>query len=204
MNYHIPEKECEVKLEAKNSRFLGGLMPVSSKDEAEVKLAEVKARFSDATHNCWAYRVFESGRVHQRSSDDGEPSGTAGKPILESMEEREVCDALLVVTRYFGGVKLGVGGLSRAYRQTARMVISKANLILKTEQITFELNFPYNFESYVRKLISTFKGEVLGHEYGERSFLKIIIPKAQEFDFKEKCNEICKGEVIIREPIFGK
>jgi uncharacterized YigZ family protein len=188
MPYVTPQQESEYKLEVKNSRFIGKLSPASSQKEADAKLLEIKNRFSDATHNCWAYRILEGDNLHPRWSDEGEPSGTAGKPILESLEERDLCNALLVVTRYFGGIKIGRGGLSRAYRETARGVIANAVLQMVTEKITLELNIPFSLESHLRRLVRSYGGEILEAKYSDKVIIKTALPKIKEFDFKKNCN----------------
>ncbi len=138
----IPSKQAEAKIEIKNSRFIGRIFHVASEEAALTKLNEVKHDFSNATHNCWAYRIDLDGQTAYRFNDEGEPGGTAGKPILESLTEKDVVDALLVVTRYYGGVKLGNCGPHRAYPPCARGASEKRGL----GQKQFTGKMPMNFQ----------------------------------------------------------
>ena len=116
-------RASETEFTEKKSRFIGRCFPVSSEEEAMARLAEVRKAHYDATHNCWAYALADGG---QRFSDDGEPGGTAGMPIMDTLIRREVRNALIVVTRYFGGILLGSGGLVRAYSRSASDALGAA------------------------------------------------------------------------------
>lgn len=116
----------EIKI--KKSKFIATIVPVRNSEQAKEEYDRIKKEFHDARHNCWAWRFGEDG-LDFRYSDDGEPSGSAGKPILFSMKKFEVSDCILVVTRFFGGVKLGVGGLVRAYSEAAELVLQKCEII---------------------------------------------------------------------------
>lgn len=120
--YFTVKEPISNELVIKGSRFIGTAIPVRSKDEALQCLSDIRSKFYDATHNCYAYRLGRNG-FDFRFSDDGEPNGTAGKPILFMIQKYEFSDVLVVVTRYFGGTKLGVGGLSRAYSDTAEELL---------------------------------------------------------------------------------
>lgn len=118
----------------KRSKFIGNLCYVNSVQEAENKIKELKKQYNDARHNCFAYRVCEEqNKIIEKASDDGEPSGTAGAPMLNLLSKSELTNCLVVVTRYFGGILLGTGGLVRAYTESAKQAIEKAQII----QITF-------------------------------------------------------------------
>lgn len=116
----------EIEITIKGSRFLGQAFPADTEDEAHALLNGVRKRYHDATHHCWAFRLGEPGDLHERYSDDGEPSGSAGVPILGSLQRAGAVRALVVVTRYFGGTKLGTGGLTRAYGESAREAVEAA------------------------------------------------------------------------------
>ncbi len=116
----------EVEIGVKGSRFLGRAFPADTEEEARTALEVVRRRHHDATHHCWAFRLGDPGQLYERHSDDGEPSGSAGVPILGSLQRAGVVRAAVVVTRYFGGVKLGTGGLTRAYGEAARRAVEAA------------------------------------------------------------------------------
>ncbi|NQS97019.1 MAG: YigZ family protein [candidate division Zixibacteria bacterium] len=202
MSYFIPKTECEAKTEIKDSRFIGRIIPVCSRENAEIKLKQVKEKFRDAAHNCWAYRIM-SGGESIRFSDEAEPSGTAGKPILESILERNIGDALLVVTRYFGGTKLGIGGLSRAYRNCAREVIAKCKLEEKAEILKLEMHFLYCYEPQLRNFLYKSEGAIDFSYYEQYVIWKITIPEKTADEFISKCTDICRGDLQII-PISGK
>jgi len=200
MSYLYPQKSGEAKIEIKGSRFIGRLVCAENISEAEGKLLEIKNEFRDATHNCWAYRLHTGdGKFEFRYNDEGEPSGTAGKPIFDSMEEKNIGDALLVVTRYFGGTKLGMGGLSRAYRQCARETISNAILSEKIELTEFELRFPYIYEPVMRSHLHRSDGNLEFSRYEDSVTWKVNIPKIAAAVFIELAKDICRGDLEIIE-----
>lgn len=198
MSYLTPKTECTAKTDVKNSRFIGSLLKVKSKSDAEQKLQEVKAAYNDATHNCWAYRISDEGEIEFRFSDEGEPSGTAGKPILESLEEGNIIDALLVVSRYFGGTKLGMGGLNRAYRKCARETISNCAFEDKVETVRLEMHFLYCFEAQLRNLLYRFKGTIEFSYYEQHVIWKVVMPQSTFDEFLNTCRDICRGEIEIK------
>lgn len=113
----------------KKSKFISDLYYIESEKDAEEKIIEIKKTYHDARHHCFAYRVLEKGNIIERASDDGEPSGTAGAPILQLLSKQELVNVLVAVTRYFGGILLGTGGLVRAYTQSANESIEKAKIV---------------------------------------------------------------------------
>ena len=137
--YYTIENDNISELIEKKSKFIASIYQVKSIKEAEEKLVQVKKRYHDARHNCYAYRVVEEENVIERSSDDGEPSGTAGAPMLNILKQSNLCNVLVVVTRYFGGILLGTGGLVRAYSQSTQDVIEKSHIVLKQEGYTLEI-----------------------------------------------------------------
>lgn len=122
-------KECVIEFEEKKSKFIGYIKPVSTKEEAERFIEGIKAIHKDATHNCSAYKVTDNGQEYFKVDDDGEPKGTAGKPMGDIITYMEVENLAVVATRYFGGIKLGAGGLVRAYAKTAKLAIQEAGII---------------------------------------------------------------------------
>jgi uncharacterized YigZ family protein len=143
----------EVKL--RGSRFIGSALPVRSKEEAAAELAQIRKEFWDASHHCYAYRLAPDGSQY-RFADDGEPNGSAGKPILFVLQQRELVDVLVVVTRYFGGTKLGVGGLARAYTDAAQAALDLAPVetVYPTNQL--QVFTPYDDVRAVRQLVERY------------------------------------------------
>ena len=128
----------------KKSKFIANIYYVESVDEAEDKIKEVKKKYHDARHNCSCYRVLEEGKIVEKSSDDGEPSGTAGGPMLNILQKKELVNIVVIVTRYFGGILLGTGGLVRAYSEVTQKAIEEANLIDITMGKEYEVKVDYS------------------------------------------------------------
>ncbi len=143
------------ELKVRNSRFIGTAIPVRSKDEATAELASLQKEFWDATHNCYAYRLAPDG-LSYRFSDDGEPSGSAGKPILFVLQQRGLVNTLVVVTRYFGGTKLGVGGLVRAYGEAATAVLDLCTVIEEFPSDIVRIFTTYEDMRAVRALVERY------------------------------------------------
>jgi len=122
------KEKCRHEERVKDSRFIATAAPVSDEKEANTFISEIKKEFHDASHNCSAWRIGRGNKSIYRYNDDGEPSGTGGRPILKAIEIRELSDICVVVTRYFGGTKLGTGGLSRAYGQLATELLKKSEI----------------------------------------------------------------------------
>ena len=128
----------------KKSKFIANLFYIESQKEAEELIKNTKKKYYDARHNCFAYRVLDRDTIIEKSSDDGEPSGTAGSPMLNILQKSNLCNILIIVTRYFGGVLLGTGGLVRAYSDATIKAINVAEKMLKTKGIELEVELEYN------------------------------------------------------------
>ena len=133
----------------KKSKFIANLFHVESVEEAENRIKDIKKKYHDARHNCIAYRVAENGQIIEKSSDDGEPSGTAGGPMLNILQKNNLCNLVIVVTRYFGGILLGTGGLVRAYSEATQQVIEKSTKVIKVigREMIIELDYS-NLEKF--------------------------------------------------------
>ena len=127
----------------KKSKFIANISCVENVEEAEAKIKDIKKKYYDAKHNCMAYRVVENGRIIEKASDDGEPSGTAGGPMLNILQKNNLCNLVVVVTRYFGGILLGTGGLVRAYSDATQKVIEKSTKVSKVEGVEIEIKLDY-------------------------------------------------------------
>lgn len=144
IRYHTIQKEGRAEIIIEKSRFIGHARPVSTKEEAEEFLREIRARYKDATHNVPAFVIGEKFQL-QWASDDGEPQGTSGVPMLQMMVKEGITNTAVVVTRYFGGIKLGTGGLVRAYTNTAKATLEDAGIHAVKDQriITASLEYTY-------------------------------------------------------------
>ena len=142
----------EVAMRERSSKFLSYIYPVQNEEQIREALEALRKRFFDATHHCYAWRLGPQGE-HYRANDDGEPSGTAGKPILGQLLSHELTDCLVVVVRYFGGTKLGVPGLIAAYKESAQQAIEAAEIIEKTVDRAITVHFPYLTMNDVMRII---------------------------------------------------
>ena len=133
----------------KKSKFIANIFHVESVEESENRIKDVKKKYHDARHNCIAYRVVENGQIIEKSSDDGEPSGTAGGPMLNILQKNNLCNLVIVVTRYFGGILLGTGGLVRAYSEATQQDIEKSTKVIKVigREMIIELDYS-NLEKF--------------------------------------------------------
>lgn len=147
--YQTIIREENAEIVEKKSKFIANIYHIENVEEAEEKIKEIKKKYYDSRHNCVAYRVMEDGKLIEKSSDDGEPSGTAGGPMLNILQKNQLCDILVIVTRYFGGILLGTGGLVRAYSDATLKVLEKATRVIKIEGILSEVILDYsNLESF--------------------------------------------------------
>ena len=172
----------------KGSRFIASLAPVSDEAEATEFLERVGKEFADAGHHCYAWRLGREGKQF-RSSDDGEPSGSAGRPILMQLEGHELTDLCCVVTRYFGGTKLGVGGLMRAYGGAAGQACDRADLkaVIVTQE--FHIEHPYSVSGPVQGLLAAHSLEATQASYGETVKFTVRVPLAECSEFLAELQE---------------
>lgn len=132
------------ELVVKKSKFITNIIKVSSKEEVEEEIKKIKKKYYDARHNCIAYRILENEKIIERFSDDGEPSGTAGQPLLNILEKNNMVNVLVIVTRYFGGILLGTGGLVRAYSESLLNILSKSDIVEIKIGIECEVEIEYS------------------------------------------------------------
>ena len=185
-------KETIIEFEEKKSKFIGYIKPVSSVNEAEKFIKSVRELHPDATHNVPLYRVMENGQEYFKYNDDGEPTNTAGKPMAEILNILDIYNVVIVATRYFGGIKLGAGGLIRNYAKTAKLAVNEAEIIEYTEKSVFILDYDYENTSEVEMFLNAneqkYGIEIQEKNYSDRVTLKI---KANS-SIEEKLNGINK------------
>ena len=151
----------------KKSRFIANIYHVENVEEAEEKIKSTKKKYYDAKHNCIAYRVIENGKVVEKASDDGEPSGTAGSPMLNILQKNNLCNLVVVVTRYFGGILLGTGGLVRAYSDATQMAIAKSVKVQKVKGIEIKVELEYSNLEIFKYYCKNKEINIVKLEYGE-------------------------------------
>lgn len=179
-------KECVIEFEEKKSKFIGYIKPVSTKEEAEQFIEMIKVKHSDATHNCSAYKVTDGGQEFFKVDDDGEPKGTAGKPMGDIITYMEADNLAVVATRYFGGIKLGAGGLVRAYAKTAKLAIQEAGIVDYVKKTLFLLDFSYEKTAEVEQIIYKNGDEIIEKGYNDRVTYKVSLSENSIREIKEK------------------
>ena len=157
----------EAEIVEKKSRFIANIYHVENVEEAEEKIKSTKKKYYDAKHNCIAYRVIENGKVVEKASDDGEPSGTAGSPMLNILQKNNLCNLVVVVTRYFGGILLGTGGLVRAYSDATKMAIAKSVKVQKVKGIEIKVELEYSNLEIFKYYCKNKEINIVKLEYGE-------------------------------------
>ncbi|WP_051083144.1 YigZ family protein [Hydrogenovibrio halophilus] len=185
MSYAMPAHPHEAEIEIKKSRFLAFAHPIDSREQAMAIVADYKAAYPDARHHCWAYQLGDPACAYNAGmDDDGEPSGTAGKPILNVLSHKDVGDVLVVVVRYFGGVKLGAGGLTRAYAQSAQAVMETLPVIEKVAMVEVQVTGDFACEQWLRHQAAQFDAEVAAVDYGQTVCVTLHWPQASWPEFE--------------------
>lgn len=193
-SYLVPFEEYATdRFEEKRSKFIGELFRVETPEQAVEKINEVKAKYRDARHHCYAYIIREGN--YMRYSDDGEPQGTAGMPILEVLRHAGVTNVCCVVTRYFGGILLGTGGLARAYTKGAQIALEAAGLSQMDRYSLLLLSCPYNLLDAVQKALPEHGASVEEIEYGADVTLTVALPEGGEETLNTALMDATAGQV---------
>ncbi|MDD2340679.1 MAG: IMPACT family protein [Methanosarcina sp.] len=175
---------------------MGYARPVESEDEAKAFIKRIKELHWDATHNVSAYFVREKSSFALKYDDDGEPAGSSGKPVFKILESKEILNAVVVVTRYFGGIKLGFGGLSRAYRNTALSAIEEAGIVEVFEQVRLRISLEYAESQKVRNLIEKY-GVIQEEIYLDTVEFILLVKEELEYEFIKKVRDQTKNKVEL-------
>lgn len=198
-SYTILAAPVEAVTEEKNSEFLTFLHPVSSREEAIAHVDQYRKTYADANHVCWAYVIGNTRQPKtQAFSDDGEPSGTAGKPMLHVLTERDVGNSLAVVVRYFGGVKLGAGGLVRAYSGAVSDAVNSAQLVEITPSVQIQVVVAFAKETKIRHLVNLYQGQIVQVDYATEVTLEISLAAAQAELFAQQVINETAGDAVVR------
>ncbi len=192
----VPFQAAESEFTEKRSRFISHIWKVESEEEALAHIKAVKSRYSDARHNCWCYII---GRSVVRYSDDGEPQGTAGQPMLKVFQRENVTNVCCVVTRYFGGILLGAGGLTRAYSRGARDALAAAGAAELGEWAAVEIPCAYGLLEQVKLEIAAAGGTVDAADYGAAVTLTASVPAENTGALQKRLTELSAGGVTLAE-----
>lgn len=185
------KEETKIEFEEKKSKFIGYIKPVITKEEAEKYIEKIKNKHKDATHNCSAYKVIENGQEYFKVDDDGEPKGTSGKPMGEILTYMGIDNVVVIATRYFGGIKLGAGGLVRAYAKTAKLSVQASEIIEYVKKEIYLLEFSYDKVSEIDKLLNE-KESIIEKGYNDKVFYKVSLSE----ELFNKLNKIREVSII--------
>lgn len=194
LSYQAPAQSVRCHHTVSGSRFIANLIPVESEDAVNAALEAIRAEFPDATHHTYAYRIGAGSAVIERSSDDREPAGTAGAPMLQVLQGGNISGALVVATRYFGGTKLGIGGLTRAYRDCARLPLASAALVIREPLSSIFLTLRYEDFGPVSRLLETHSGTVITVDYSGSVKMQIELPTRVSEEFINSFESACRGQ----------
>jgi len=185
----------QVKYKEKGSIFIAQAYQISNEEEVEKILNDIRKKFFDATHHCYAYKIFENKIKH---SDAGEPSGSAGIRILNAIEHYKVTNILIIVIRYFGGIKLGIGPLGKAYYSSADLVLKDSKLVIKKAYKEIKISSGFEHLNSIKRIISEYKAVIKNSSYSDRVEFNCLIPNKIMGEFIFKLNDNSKGEVEIK------
>lgn len=194
-SYQIPAEETRIEIRVVNSRFIATIAPAFSIQEARAFIDRVKAEFSDASHNVPAFVIGHGASMTAHCNDDGEPSGTAGRPALAVLQGSGLGDAAVVVTRYFGGTRLGTGGLVRAYGDAVREVLAAVPRAQKVPTHTLMLVCPYPLFEQIRLLVAAHGGRILDETFAADITLAIQFRVERVPDFQDQLSELSHGSI---------
>lgn len=192
-----PAKTIRTEIMVKNSRFIATASPASSVEGARTFIRRIKAEFADASHNVSAFIIGYGNSTISHCSDDGEPSGTAGRPILAVLEGSGISDIVIVISRYFGGIKLGRGGLVKAYGSAAKDVINNLPLAMKVPVHLAKIRLHYQWYERVHQLIERFKGVMIDEEFGVDVLIVFKIEIKQFEDFQNALQQLSQAQLSV-------
>lgn len=190
--YLVPSGFGEAEFVERKSRFIGRVWLVETEEEALARIQEMKKQHYDATHNCWAY-IIKDGPT--RFSDDGEPGGTAGMPMVQVLQREGLSNIVCVVTRYFGGILLGAGGLVRAYTKGAKIAVDAAGKSMKRVWSVLYVPCPYTYYERIKLEIAAFGGIIRTTDFGSEVELELLLPEAQTQPFLRRLTDLTAATV---------
>lgn len=182
------KENTSYELVEKKSKFIANLIYIETKEQAEKIIAEHKKKYFDARHNCYAYRVLSENEIYEKSSDDGEPSGTAGTPILNVLQKNDLCNVIIIVTRYFGGILLGTGGLVRAYSNASIEAVEKAELAYIEMGVEYKIEIDYATLKSLQYYCKNNDMIIKNCEYSENIICCVQMNREKENQFLKEIN----------------
>ena len=195
-DFRVPYQAAETEFTEKRSRFIGHLLPVETEEQAREFIAQMKKKYYDARHNCWCYLI---GRDVLRYGDDGEPQGTAGQPMLNVFQRQGVVNVCCVVTRYFGGILLGAGGLTRAYTKGAKDALDEAGIARMSLWTLWDVECTYPLFERMKLEIAAAGGVIRDTEYGADILLRAAFPAGGAEQFEARLTELSAGQLTMLE-----
>ncbi len=196
--YPIPAGRVRVEDEVKRSRFITTLDTAVGVDAAKGLVEEVRKTYADASHNCWAFLIGPPGSTGTVGmSDDGEPHGTAGRPMLNVLVHGGAGDVAVVVTRYFGGTKLGKGGLVRAYSSGVQHALSTAELVEKVDRLSIHVRFDYAFVDQMKRLLPDYEAEMVDEEYATDATFRLWLPTERVEGLSNAIRNLTNGKATV-------
>ena len=200
MDYRTLKGFGSARFVVKKSVFIGYAPPANTEGEARAFIEKIRAHHSDATHNVSAYLINDGKNFAIRYDDDGEPKGSAGKAVLKVIQNKGLSNVVVVVTRYFGGIKLGYGGLVKAYSDAASLAIENAGIVEVYETERFEVTFPYNLFHTVKETVDDAGGRVVNEEYGELVKFTVETRRGEAKPLIELLTERTRGRIKVEGP----
>lgn len=195
--YFIPAESTTIETEVSRSRFIATIHFVESVESARILLSTRRNQMSDANHHVYAFRVGHGSSVIEGLSDDGEPSGTSGPPIMAVLRGSDLGDVLLIITRYFGGTKLGTGGLVRAYSDAATLALRKVPRVLKIEKAKAIALLPYSSYTIVKRILAEFGAEIRQEKFADSVEIEIEVITDRLDDLYLRLRDITAGDLVF-------
>ena len=192
------KENVSAEIVEKKSKFIANIFYVETREEAENIIKDINKEYHDARHNCYAYRIIENGQIVQKASDDGEPSGTAGAPMLNIISKKNLNNILVVVTRYFGGILLGTGGLVKAYSSAVTKALENASIVDKCEAKMYLIEIPYADLSKIKYIADKYDIKILKEEFSTNIYLEIAVKDNKNID------KILEKEINVNKKEFLK
>ena len=194
--YPIPAATFRCEIEVKHSRFIATIEPTDTPDAALSFISRIKQEFPDATHNCWAYLIGPPGSTDRIGlSDDGEPHGVAGKPMLTTIQHGGIGDITAVVTRYFGGTKLGMGGMVKAYTQAVKTALEQLTVTEKISWIELSIKIGYPLLDNIERLLPEFEVELIDKQFTEQIRLDLKLPEENLSQLQTRLTDLSSGKI---------
>jgi uncharacterized YigZ family protein len=194
--YPIPAATFCCEIEVKHSRFIATIEPTDTPDAALAFISRIKQEFPDATHNCWAYLIGPPGSTDRIGlSDDGEPHGVAGKPMLTTIQHSGIGDITAVVTRYFGGTKLGMGGMVKAYTLAVKTALEQLSVTEKINWVELSIKISYSLLDNIERLLPEFEAELINKQFTEQICLNLKLPEENLIRLQDRLTDLSSGQI---------